>query len=68
MMDFNGFPFRVWFDSETQQWEAMLLDVPDAFVSAGGCSPEKAIEELRIAWDLCFEGEKKPYPAATTAA
>lgn len=66
MEDFNGFPLRLWLDSDTKQWEAMVLDVPRACISAGGETPEKAIEDLRIAWDLCYEGEEKPFPNAVS--
>ncbi|MBU2738693.1 hypothetical protein [Acidithiobacillus concretivorus] len=67
MEDFNGFPLRVWLDSDTKQWEAMVLDVPRVYISAGGESPEKAIEELRIAWDLYLEAEESPFPKAVSA-
>ncbi|PKY11761.1 hypothetical protein B1757_02930 [Acidithiobacillus marinus] len=68
MDEFNGFAVRLWFDHDTQQWEAMLVDVPDAFISAGGHSPEEAITELRIAWDLCYSGEKKPVSEVAVSA
>ncbi len=68
MNEFNGFALRLWFDEDTQQWEAMLLDVPDAFISAGGPSPEEAIAELRVAWDLCYSGDEKPISEIAASA
>jgi predicted RNase H-like HicB family nuclease len=65
MNDFDGFDVRILID-EDGDWIAHFLELPN--VSAGGKTPEQALAELRIAWELmkeCYrdEGESIPTPS-----
>lgn len=73
MDDFGGFSVRLW--QECGEWAAELLDFPknEGYISAGGVTPEEALQELRIAWDLVqeqYRSEDKqiPKPDSSLAA
>lgn len=54
-MHFGGYPVKVWHE-DRDGWIA-IVDVPvnNLSVSAYGESPERAIQELRIAWSMIQE-------------
>jgi len=65
MNDFNGFDVRLLID-EDGDWIAHFVELPT--VSAGGKTPEQALAELRIAWELmkeCYREEGEPIPTPT---
>ena len=69
MNDFDGFRIQLLID-EDGDWIAHLVEMPN--ISAGGETPEKAIQELRIAWRLVKEsylqhGEAVPMPLREAA-
>jgi len=62
--DFDGFTVNITFD-EDGDWLAHLVELPS--VSAFSDSPEKAVDELRIAWEGVKESFRKhgePIPVA----
>ena len=50
--DFNGFTINLYLD-EQGDWLAHLQELPN--ISAFGDTPQAAIEELRLAWELVKE-------------
>lgn len=70
MVDFGGFQVRLFrYDDE---WMAEILGFPNSLISAGGDTPEEAIAELRIAYQLAIEvledeGIPVPTPAEIAA-
>ncbi len=52
--DFDGFTVNVFFDEE-EEWVAHFVEMPN--ISAFADTPDKAVKELRIAW----EGAKESY-------
>ena len=60
-MDFNGFSVLLWFDEGCKDWEAKLADFPlsEGFVSAGGATPEQALAELKVAWNMVVDGYRE---------
>lgn len=52
MNDFDGFDIRLLIDDDGD-WIAHFIELPN--ISAGGETPEKAVSELRIAWQLVKE-------------
>ncbi len=58
--DFDGFSIEL-FQEEGGDWAAYFEELPN--VSAFGDTPENALEELKIAWDLMKEsGGEVPLP------
>ena len=69
MNDFDGFNIQLLID-EDGDWIAHFVELPN--VSAGGETPEAAIQELRVAWGLVKEsyfehGEAVPMPMRKAA-
>ena len=52
---FDGFSLHLLYDENDEDWVAHFLELPT--VSAFGDTPEKAIKELKVAW----EGTKQSY-------
>lgn len=52
---FDGFSIHLLYDENDDDWVAHFVELPS--VSAFGDTPQKAIEELKIAW----EGVKQSY-------
>jgi predicted RNase H-like HicB family nuclease len=50
--DFNGFTINLYLD-EQGDWLAHLQELPN--ISAFGDTPQAAIEELKLAWELVKE-------------
>lgn len=50
--DFNGFTINLYLD-EQGEWLAHLQELPN--ISAFGDTPQAAIEELKLAWELVKE-------------
>ena len=70
MNDFDGFDVRLLIDDDGD-WIACFFELPN--ISAGGSTPEEAIQELRVAWKLVKEsylahGHTVPQPMLRKAA
>jgi predicted RNase H-like HicB family nuclease len=50
--DFNGFTINLYLD-EQGDWLAHLQELPN--ISAFGDTPQSAVEELKLAWELVKE-------------
>lgn len=66
MQRFDGFDVKIFYDKH-DEWGAAISDIPG--LSAFGNSPEKALEELDIVWQMYKEsliegGESLPLPGA----
>lgn len=64
MNDFDGFTIQLLID-EDGDWLAHFVELPN--ISAGGDTPEEALAELRLAWQLVKESYQKhgePVPIA----
>ncbi len=60
--DFDGFMINVFFD-EDGDYLAHLMELPN--VSAFGPTPAKALDELKISWELmkeCYHKDGEPIP------
>jgi predicted HicB family RNase H-like nuclease len=61
---FDGYGVELFIDNDGD-WLAHLAELPN--VSAFGATPEEALDELAVAWELVKESyrdENKPVPAA----
>ena len=54
--DFNGFTINLYLD-EQGDWLAHLQELPN--ISAFGDTPQAAIEELKLAWELVKEYDRE---------
>lgn len=68
MQDFDGFTICLWLD-EDGDWSAELADFPISMghISAFSDTPENALAELRVVWDMMRDiykerGEPIPDP------
>jgi len=62
--DFDGFVINLYFD-EQEDWLAHFQELPH--ISAFGDTPQDALEELKIAWELVKESyrdRQEPIPLA----
>jgi len=62
---FNGFTINLLYNENDADWIAYFVELP--LVSAFGITPEKAIQELKVAWEgvkqsYINKGEKIPTP------
>ena len=53
MTKFDGYAVSVWQEPDDTDWMACLVEMPS--ISAFGDSPEQAIAELSMAWELAKE-------------
>ena len=63
--DFNGFTINLYLD-EQEDWLAHLQELPN--ISAFGDTPQAAIEELKLAWELVKEDYREKGQEIPTAA
>jgi predicted RNase H-like HicB family nuclease len=71
MIDFGGFPVRLFRYEEGNEWAAEIIGFPNSYISAGGETPEAAIAELRIAFELAIEvltDDGRPIPVPEDVA
>ena len=64
--NFNGFTINLYID-EQGDWLAHLQEIPN--ISAFGDTPEEALQELKLAWELVKEdyqqkGKEVPFAPA----
>jgi predicted RNase H-like HicB family nuclease len=62
--DFNGFTINLYLD-EQEDWLSHLQELPN--ISAFGDTPQAAIEELKLAWELVKEDYREKGRAIPTA-
>lgn len=62
--DFNGFTINLYLD-EQGDWLAHLQELPN--ISAFGDTPQAAIEELKLAWELVKEDYREKGQEIPTA-
>jgi predicted RNase H-like HicB family nuclease len=62
--DFNGFTINLYLD-EHGDWLAHLQELPN--ISAFGDTPQAAIEELKLAWELVKEDYREKGQEIPTA-
>ena len=62
--DFNGFMINLYLD-EQGDWLAHLQELPN--ISAFGDTPQAAIEELKLAWELVKEDYREKGQEIPTA-
>ena len=63
--DFNGFTINLYLD-EQGDWLAHLQELPN--ISAFGDTPQAAIEELKLAWELVKEDDRENGREVPTAS
>ncbi|MFA7656808.1 type II toxin-antitoxin system HicB family antitoxin [Acidithiobacillus thiooxidans] len=71
MIDFGGFPVRLFRYEEGNEWAAEIIGFPNSYISAGGETPEAAIAELRVAFELAIEvltDDGRPIPVPEDVA
>lgn len=64
--DFDGFVINLYVD-EQADWLAYFQEIPN--ISAFGDTPQEALEELKVAWELVKEDCRENYrdiPVAST--
>lgn len=65
MNDFDRFDIHLLID-EDGDWIAHFIELPN--ISAGGATPEQAIQELRVAWRLVkdsYQAHRENIPTPT---
>ncbi|MBF0460145.1 MAG: type II toxin-antitoxin system HicB family antitoxin [Magnetococcales bacterium] len=50
---FDGFTVHTWQEPDDKDWMACLVEMPE--ISAFGPSPDRAIAELSVAWEMVKE-------------
>jgi len=64
--DFDGFVINLYFDDQGD-WLAHFQEMPN--ISAFGDTPQEALEELKIAWELVkesYQNRQEPIPLAAS--
>ena len=64
--DFDGFVINLYFDDQGD-WLAHFQEMPN--ISAFGDTPQEALEELKIAWELIkesYQNRQEPIPLAAS--